>query len=120
MTPPGSEVSGRDYCFDFELISRRTLFRAIVRRNPRSQIAVETLEMGHLGHTSDLECRIYGLFALENERRRPFQPGEDRHRRVEKRPVAKIGMRMRDDHRPLRPAHGENADQPSAILELPI
>ena len=119
MTPPGSEVSGRVYCFDFESIARRTLFRAIVRRNPRSPIAVETLEMGHLGHTSDLE-RNYGLFALENERRRPFQPGQNRHRRVEKRSVAKVGMRMRDDHRPLRPAHGENADQPSTILELPV
>ena len=29
-------------------------------------------------------------------------------------------MGMRDDHRPRRPAHGENTDQPSTILELPV
>ena len=71
--------------------------------------------MKHLGHTSDLERDLWA-FALENERRRPLQPGQHRHSRIEQRPVAKIGMGMRDDHRPRRPAHAENTHQPSPSL----
>ena len=82
MTPARLEKQRPDYCLDVESISRRTLFRAIVRRNPRSQLMEETLELGHLSHTSDLE-RDLNTVALKNERRRPLQPGQNRCGRIE-------------------------------------
>src|SRR5436190_15999343 len=67
-----------------------------------------------------IQNRITGPEGLEDERGAPLKSGQNWHRGVEKRPVAKIATAARHDHSPGRLRHGENADQPAALLELPV
>src|SRR5258708_12086410 len=60
-----------------------------------------------------------GWNRLENERREPFQAGQDRNRRVEKHPVPEIAVRVCHDHGPRRLGRGENPHQPPALPKLP-
>ena len=94
---------------------------------PGGGTPVETLDVGHPGHTFDSERDLEGDSeqncgrpGLENERRQPLKPGQNRDRRIEKRPVPEIVMGVRHDRRPRRLRHGKNPDQPAAFLELPV
>src|SRR5713226_4281256 len=64
-----------------------------------------------------IQNRIRGRSGLEDERGTPLKSGQNRHRRVEKRPVPEIAMGARHDHGPRRLRYGENPDQPAALLE---
>ena len=60
------------------------------------------------------------LEPARKRRRQPLQARQDRNRGVEQRPVPEIAVGMRHDRGPRRLGRGENADQPAALLELPV
>src|SRR5580704_2831295 len=85
---------------------------------PRRPNPTETLDVGHPGHTFDLEWYLGGGRRLENERGQPLKSGQNRSRGIEKRPIPEIAVRTGHQRRPLRLGHGKNADQPAAFPEL--
>ena len=75
--------------------------------------AVETLDVGQSGHTSDFEedlagdegriLGVEGAETLENEGGNKFHAGQHRGSGIEQRPVTEIAMRSRHDGGPRRP-----------------